>query len=138
MPHIKSLLVVKNIGYKIIFISWMVFVTFFSLFSFSESDTSRFNIPHLDKAVHFTFYFVMVLTAFFATTKGEWQGNQSFKVLFYIVLFAIVYGIVIEVIQHVATVDRHGDPLDAIANSTGALAAMLLLRFIFLRKPSLK
>ncbi|WP_249356202.1 VanZ family protein [Maribacter sp. ACAM166] len=116
----------------------MVLVTFFSLFSFSGVDTSRFNIPHMDKAVHFTFYFVMVILAFVAKTKGEWQGSNTLKLLWHITLFSILYGIVIEVLQHVATVNRHGDSLDVLANSTGAIVAMLLLRFLFLRKLSLK
>ncbi|WP_339838711.1 VanZ family protein [uncultured Maribacter sp.] len=129
---------VKNLVYKVLFISWMMFVTFFSLFSFSEVGTSRFNIPHMDKAVHFTFYFVMVLLAFLAKTKGEWLVNGTVKLLWYIVLLAVLYGILIEVLQHVATEDRHGDPLDAMANTTGAIVGMLLLRFLFFRKRSLK
>ena len=129
---------VKNLVFKVLFISWMMFVTFFSLFSFSDVDTSRFNIPHIDKAVHFTFYFLMVVLAYLAKTKGELKKNGRLKLLWYIVLFAIVYGIIIEVIQHVATNDRHGDPLDALANSTGAIVGMLVLRFLFFRKPSLK
>ncbi len=115
-----------------------MFVTFFSLFSLSDIDTSRFDIPHLDKVVHFTFYFVMVLLAFLAKIKGEFQTNGRFKLLWHIVLLAIVYGIIIEAIQHIATDDRHGDPLDALANSTGAIVGMLVIRFLFFRKPSLK
>ena len=128
----------KNLVFKVLFISWMMFVTFFSLFSFSDLDTSHFNIPQIDKVVHFTFYFVMVLLAFFAIIKEKFQVNGMLKLLWYIVLFAIVYGIIIEVIQHVATDNRHGDPLDALANSTGAIAGMLVLRFWFFRKRSLK
>ncbi|MEH6761302.1 MAG: VanZ family protein [Maribacter arcticus] len=128
----------KNVIYKVLFISWMMFVTFFSLFSFSDLDTSRFDIPHMDKAVHFTFYFVMVLLAFLASIKKELQVNGMLKLLWYIVLFAIVYGIIIEVIQHVATDNRHGDPLDVLANSIGAIVGMLVIRFLFFRKPSLK
>jgi len=128
----------KNLIYKVLFISWMMFVTFFSLFSFSDLDTSRFDIPHMDKAVHFTFYFVMVLLAFLASIKKELQVNGMLKLLWYIVLFAIVYGIIIEVIQHVATDNRHGDPLDILANSIGAIVGMLVIRFLFFRKPSLK
>jgi VanZ family protein len=128
----------KNLIYKVLFISWMMFVTFFSLFSFSDLDTSRFDIPHMDKAVHFTFYFVMVLLAFLASIKKELQVNGMLKLLWYIVLFAIVYGIIIEVIQHVATDNRHGDPLDVLANSIGAIVGMLVIRFLFFRKPSLK
>ena len=115
-----------------------MFVTFFSLFSFSDLDTSRFDIPHMDKAVHFTFYFVMVLLAFLASIKKELQVNGMLKLLWYIVLFAIVYGIIIEVIQHVATDNRHGDSLDVLANSIGAIVGMLVIRFLFFRKPSLK
>lgn len=124
---------VKNLVIQILFISWMVFVTLFSLFSFSGVETSRFNTPHLDKAVHFTFYFVMVLLAFLAKRKGQFPHKESLKVLKYIVLFAICYGIIIEIVQHIATVNRHGDPLDVLANSIGAITGMILLRFLFLR-----
>ena len=120
------------------FIGWMVFVTLLSLFSFSGVEASRFNIPHLDKAVHFTFYFVMVVLAFFAKTNGAWHGSTDLKILWCIVLFAIGYGIIIEILQHVATMDRQGDPFDVLANSIGAFTGMMLLRFLFLIKQSLK
>ncbi len=116
----------------------MVLVTLFSLFSFSGVDSSGFKIPHLDKAVHFTFYFVMVVLAFLANGKEKSQGRGSANLLWYIVLFAISYGIMIEVLQHVATVDRYGDPFDALANSVGAITGMLLIRYVFLRERSLK
>lgn len=138
MPLIKKSLVLKSLVYKIMFISWMVFVTLFSLFSFSGDQASNYNIPNLDKVVHFTFYFVMVVLAFFAKTNGDWRGAGNLKSLWFIVLFAIGYGILIEITQHIATVDRHGDFFDALANSIGAIAAMVLLRFLFLRKQSLK
>ncbi len=129
---------VKNTIYKVLFISWMMFVTFSSLFSFSGIGTSRFNIPHMDKAVHFTFYAVMVVLGYLAIPKSKEEGVGRSKLLWYIVLFAVLYGIIIEVIQHVATADRHGDPLDALANSTGAIVGMLAVRFLFFRVPSLK
>lgn len=129
---------VKNLVYKIMFISWIVFVTLFSLFSFSGVSTSRFSIPHIDKAVHFTFYFVMVLLGFLALRRKEWNQEKRHSLLWKIAATAIGYGIIIEVIQDIATVDRQGDPLDALANSTGAIAAMMLLRYLFLRRGSLK
>ncbi|MDF4221291.1 VanZ family protein [Maribacter sp. M208] len=115
-----------------------MFVTFFSLFSFSGIGASSFNIPHMDKIVHFTFYSVMVVLGYLAIPKSKEQLVGRAKLLWYIVLFAIVYGIIIEVLQHVATSDRHGDPLDALANSTGALVGLLVVRFLFFRVPSLK
>tara|TARA_R110000868_G_scaffold322712_1_gene583663 strand:- start:773 stop:1165 length:393 start_codon:yes stop_codon:yes gene_type:complete len=130
--------VVKNTVYKVLFISWMMFVTFFSLFSFSDVGTSSINIPHIDKAVHFTFYFGIVVLGYMAISKKRGVGAGESKLLWYIVLFAVLYGIIIEVLQHVATLDRHGDPLDALANSTGAIVGMLVLRFLFFRTSSLK
>ncbi|SIQ23891.1 VanZ family protein [Maribacter ulvicola] len=115
-----------------------MFVTFSSLFSFSGNATSRFNIPHMDKVVHFTFYGVMVVLGYLAISKHKEQRVGRSKLLWHIVLFAVLYGIIIEVLQHVATTDRHGDLLDALANSTGAMVGMLAVRFLFFRIPSLK
>ncbi|WP_405410595.1 VanZ family protein [Maribacter sp. Asnod1-A12] len=115
-----------------------MFVTFFSLFSLSGVGASEVNIPHIDKVVHFTFYSVMVVLGYLATPTEKEQGIGRSKLLWYIVLFAVFYGIIIEVLQHVATTDRHGDPLDALANSTGAIVGMLAVRFLFFRVPSLK
>ena len=134
----RKLLVDKNIGIQILFISWMVFVTLSSLFSFSGVSTSRFSIPHLDKVVHFTFYFVMVFLGFLALRREDWSQEKRHSFLWKITVTAIGYGIIIEVLQHVATVDRQGDLFDALANSTGAIAAMMLLRYLFLRRRSLK
>lgn len=116
----------------------MVFITLFSLLSFPGVQTSSFTIPHMDKAVHFTFYFVMVLLAFFAKTDWIWKGFESLKLLWAIVLFAIGYGIIIEIIQDLSTVDRQGDPWDALANSIGAISGILFIRLLFLWKQSLK
>lgn len=115
-----------------------MFVTFSSLFSLSGVGASRFNIPHMDKAVHFTFYSVMVVLGYMAIRNKTDQLEKRSKLLWYIVLFAVIYGIIIEVLQHVLTTDRHGDPFDALANSIGAFVGMFVIRFLFFRTPSLK
>ncbi len=116
----------------------MVFVTLSSLFSFSGVSTSRFSVPHLDKVVHFTFYFVMVFLGFLALRRKDWTQEKGFSFLWKMMLTAIGYGIIIEVLQDMATVDRQGDPIDALANSIGAIAAMTLLRYLFFSGRSLK
>jgi len=132
--------VVKPSVFKFLFLSWMVFVTFFSLFSLDGIHTSSFDIPHIDKLVHFTFYFGMVVLGFFAIRKkkNQWSRKQVVNSLNKVLTFAIIYGIIIEVIQHVFTVNRNGDILDAFANSVGALLGMFLIRVLFLKKQSLK
>lgn len=42
---------------------------------------------------------------------------------------AVVYGIVIEVLQSILTVSREADVYDVLANAIGALTAFLFLRF---------
>ena len=59
--------------YAYAFIGWMVFVTFSSLYSFEGSGLNMFNIPYVDKVVHFMFYFVAAVlgSLFFIETKEE-------------------------------------------------------------------
>jgi glycopeptide antibiotics resistance protein len=55
-----------------------------------------------------------------------------------IILYAIVYGTIIEVLQGVATVDRDPDVLDVLANSLGALFGGFAVKFVFTGKAPLK
>jgi VanZ family protein len=120
------------------FVSWMMFVTFSSLYSFEGDDTSGFDIPHLDKLVHFTFYFVAcVLGVLFLRERS--QGAIRFKKTLAVMAFsAIAYGILIEIVQHTMTVNRMGDYLDGIANTLGSLCGVVALKIFFSRKRQLK
>lgn len=118
----------KNILFRILFLSWLVFVTFSSLFSFSGIDTSNFHIPHLDKIVHFIFYFCMVILGVVAFKEHLGQRLKLSKTLLAMFLFSVCYGIIIEVLQYSCTENRQGDFLDVIANTTGALVGMLVFK----------
>ncbi len=115
----------------------MVFVTWSSLFSFDDDDLPSFEIPHLDKAVHFIFYFVAVVLGILA--KREYSnGNSAYRKTLFSAFFAMVlFGIIIEVIQHVFTLDREGDVFDVLANSIGALLGVLAINFFFSRNTRL-
>ena len=113
--------------YAFAFIGWMVFVTFSSLYSFEGSGLSKFNIPYGDKVVHFTFYFVPAVlgSLFFIETKEK----KSTRIKYFIILALslIFFGIVIEVIQGVMTVNRSGDVFDALANSIGVVLGIFII-----------
>lgn len=115
-----------------------MFVTFSSLSSFKGVDISRFNIPYFDKVVHFAFYFVMVVLGMFALKEQFKTRFKLLKSLFIAVIFAVTYGIIIEVIQATYTVNRQGDILDGVANSIGALSGMLVSKILFSGKWPLK
>ena len=56
------------------------------------------------------------------------QKIKKFKVK--VLSIAIVYGIVIEVLQYVLTENRTADFFDVLANSLGAILAFVLFPFI--------
>ncbi len=117
-----------------------MFITLLSLSSFSgvNIDDSWIQIPHMDKIVHFTFYLgVSVLGCLFLReiTKGEISIR---KAMVFATVFAIVYGIVIEVLQLKFTQNRQGDVLDALANSIGAFMGVGMIKIMFSKKMPLK
>lgn len=118
----------------------MVFVTFSSLFSFEGMQMGSFahRIPHLDKMVHFIFYLVMVVTGFFGLKDYFAHRYRLSKILLAIVIFSIIYGMIIEVLQYTVTLNRQGDFLDALANSLGAFVGMFLTRSLIYKDRSLK
>lgn len=128
----------KTFFYRILTVSWLVFITFSSLFSFSGmARAPRINIPHADKLVHFFFYFILVCFAVLAARDSYKVHFHLKKTLLYAVLFAFFYGILIEVVQYSFTVDRHGDVLDVLANTMGALAGMLFIKRLISKGRSL-
>ena len=100
---------------------WTIAITIASLVSLSNMP--RVNVLGKDKTVHFLFYFVLTLTWNFALQKK--YKNWALK---YIIVFVVIgYGIVIEVLQEVLTKTRQADLSDVIANSAGALVALIVI-----------
>ncbi len=133
-----SLLVFKRYGFTIGFICWIVIITVLSLSSFEDIDTGGINIPHLDKLVHFFFYFVAAILGVLLIreqTKGHLNLYRSISIS---TLFAIVYGIVIEVIQNTFIQYRSGESYDVLANSIGAFFGAGLIIILFSGKTPLK
>ncbi len=121
----------KNHKYTIAFVGWMMFVTFLSLASFSDTDTADIDIPNLDKVVHFSFYFGAAFLAVLFIKEITNGTIELRKAVFLAVIGAIIYGIIIEVLQYSFTADRHGDILDALANSVGAIFGSLAVKSLF-------
>lgn len=128
----------KKPFFTLAFLGWLVFITFSSLYSFSGIDTDSFNIPYGDKLVHFTFYFVAaVLGVFFLREQRQWKLTQK-KAMGIILVLTIVFGIIIEVIQHTLTVSREGDVFDALANTLGSFCGIFIVNVFFLRMGFMK
>ncbi len=124
----------KKPFYTILFVSWVVFVTLLSLFSFTESDLPSIKIPHIDKLVHFIFYFVSGILGILSLKEFFNEAHIRQKGILYLFCSLAVYGIIIEILQSVLTVTRSGEVLDFLANTIGVLAGVALAKFLFLRQ----
>ena len=128
----------KYYGFTIGFICWIVIITVLSLSSFEDIDTAAISIPHLDKLVHFFFYFVAAILGVLLIreqTKGRLNLSRS---IIFATLIVIIYGIVIEVIQDTFTQSRSGELYDVLANSLGAFFGAGLIFKLFSGKTQLK
>ncbi|MCR9227325.1 MAG: VanZ family protein [Flavobacteriaceae bacterium] len=111
-----------------------------SLFSFSEMDldTGNLNIPYADKITHFIFYLGFATMGSLSLRERTSGGLGLGKTLFIVLVFAILYGILIEVLQYTVTIDRMAEFGDVLANTLGAFAGIGLIRWIFSKKNPLK
>ena len=106
-------------NFLLLAIIWTVLITVASLVS--SSAIPKVNLLWNDKIVHFLFYFFFVVFWSFALHKNFYLKKYSFI----IVVFAIVYGIIIEVLQGLLTTTREPDLYDVFANSLGAIIGYL-------------
>lgn len=116
----------------------MVFVTFSSLYSFEGVHVSRFNIPHTDKIVHFTFYFVACILGVLFLRERSAGKMQLRKALLIMIVVTIGFGVLMEVLQYSLTAKRTGDILDGIANTTGSFCGAMVMKLYFSGKRRLK
>ncbi len=111
-----------------------------SLFSFSsmDLDTGNLNVPYADKIVHFVFYLGF---GFLGTLCFRERTNGSLglgKTVGSVVVVAIIYGIIIEILQYTLTADRMAELGDVVANTLGAFAGIGLIWWFFSKKNPLK
>ena len=126
MRHIKNLLAHKH------FCLWLAeFWTLLIAVLCLENSKKlpSIGIKSADKYVHFTFYFVFTILWFlYLIKKNSHIKNTVNRVLIKVFLAALFYGVLIEIAQTVFTVSRKGDVLDVLANTTGSVTAVFLLR----------
>ncbi len=106
-------------------IFWTVLITIASLVSLNNAP--KIYIPGKDKTAHFVFYFLFVLFWFLAL-------KHKFRVKYFnllLVIFAILYGVCMEIMQSVFTNNRQADFYDVLANSFGAIFGIVFVNLFF-------
>jgi VanZ family protein len=123
----KNLLALKKTAFGLA-IGWTVLIAFLCLISFR--DLPSISVKSADKYVHALFYFVLImLWGFYSMLK---QNEISIPKILRFVFLSVLYGILIEILQGTLTKTRHADAFDVLANSTGAIIALLV--FVLIKK----
>lgn len=108
-------------------ILWAIFVFVLCVMPVNNFSKPKYNIPHLDKVVHFGFYFIMAVMLYrlFAL-----YGGLRTRIILYILAIVLIYSGTIELLQEYVF-NRSGDFRDLLANLAGAFCGCLLSPFIF-------
>ena len=111
-------------------ISWTLIIVFLSTTELDNTVGSSIKIQHKDKYVHFVFYFLFVVLWYNYFNIKENLKNKEIIM----VVTAILFGIAMEVYQTTYTTTRHGDILDVIVNSIGAILGLYFVKYLLRNK----
>lgn len=98
---------------------------------------NRIAIPHFDKVVHFTLFFVLALLLFYENKLRTGNVNLTRKATLWIIVTTIIYASALEGVQHFFIISRSGNLADLAANLLGVFVAVLVYAFVakFLNNP---
>lgn len=106
---------------------WTLGITIACLVSIS--DVPNVSIFGKDKTVHSFFYLIFSVLWFLFLTKEMPQWSFAKKATF-VIIASLLYGAMIEICQGQFTTTRKADFYDVIANVSGSIIGVLLLRSI--------
>ena len=91
------------------------------------SKISLFGINYMDKVFHFLVYFIFSLIIYFDLSKSGNALRNKYFVFIIIFLIPLVWGIIIELIQFYALLNREGSIADIMANVSGIITGVLFI-----------
>ena len=87
----------------------------------------KIPIPHFDKIAHFGMYFILtsiLILDFSASVIGTKNTKLNIKIMFYVLIFSLSYGILMELMQEFVFEKRSASFYDFLANALGSFIAM--------------
>ena len=115
----------KKIKWKIFSLVNFLIIIYCSFFLIPGSDEIQPIIPHIDKIGHFILYGsqAIVLKKTFINMNLKSSGISSLMICF-------ILGLLIAILQPVLTYNRVFDLFDILANITGAISTISILKLI--------
>jgi VanZ family protein len=105
---------------------WAIIIAFFCLTSSNNIPTV--TIPYVDKFVHAFFYFVFT-SVLFLFLKKRMNSSDIIRPLVVSLLVSVFYGLVIELMQELFTMNRKAEVTDVVGNVSGALLAFFIIYY---------
>jgi VanZ family protein len=110
-------------------IIWAAFILVLCSIPGNQINKVKFiDIPHLDKFVHFLFYFVFTLLLISENNKQRQYHKVTVDAILIAATISLSYGAFIEILQKVLIINRGADIMDMVANTFGFLGAVLSYR----------
>jgi VanZ family protein len=100
---------------------WAIIIFIFC--AMPPGDIPRIRIPHIDKVVHFGFFFVQ--SVWLSLLFSFQTKSRYFRIILFSTLLAFVYGGLIEILQD-RFFNRTGDVYDLIADISGGFAGAVI------------
>ena len=124
----KNLLVLKNRRYQLLFFLWMLLITYLSLYRIPENQEPTSWLDNIDKLVHLGIYLVTSILGFLALQENTRNKLSKARSLWMVLIFAICYGLLMELLQHLMPYNRMAEVWDVVANTIGALLGCWLIQ----------
>ena len=94
------------------------------------SDLTIINIPYMDKMIHFAMYFILTFLLLYDFSRYQSKNNPWNKIIILSLLIAVLFGGSMELLQEIPSLQRSTDIKDFIANSIGAISAVLSFKYL--------
>jgi len=88
------------------------------------------DIPHFDKIVHLSFYFILTLLLISENNSQKQQQKATIKAILTAGVISMSYGILIEILQKTIFINRGAEIWDVVANAFGFILAALSYRLV--------
>lgn len=112
-------------------ILWATIVFIISSFPGNKVDRVPFlDIPHIDKVIHAGMYFILSFSFLFEINKNSFYQSLKLRLSVIVIILAVSYGIILEILQSFLFVNRSGDFYDFLANSIGCIMALFSFRYL--------
>lgn len=97
------------------------------LFFLPTSDLPKIQFSSADKLVHISIYFILIILWQFYIYKIK-NNRLGIRWIGILLLSSLLYGIIIEIFQHLFTASREADIFDVLANFIGSILGILFFK----------